>query len=255
MTTMQICSLIWTVLLLVWLIAWLRTKRTQERAPFVSRLSYGVPVGLASWLLFSANLPFPWLQSRIIPKNIYIDAAAIALTALGIAFAIWARFYLGQNWSSAVSVKVGHELIRTGPYSSVRHPIYSGMILAIIGTAIARREPVGFFSVDPALAGLLDQKPNGRKIHAQNLRRRIRRLQPLYRRTDPPLAPLIHAAHRLARVGAGALTCPTTDGGVASYQRCAGISPPHALELTLDPEQRNTRAAQTRSGARLQPRA
>jgi protein-S-isoprenylcysteine O-methyltransferase Ste14 len=147
MTTMQICSLLWTVLLVVWLIAWLRTKRTQERAPFVSRLAYGVPVGLASWLLFSDNLPFTWLQDRIIPKNIYTEATAITLTALGIAFAIWARFYLGQNWSSAVGVKVGHELIRTGPYAWVRHPIYSGLILAMIGTAMARREPRGFFSV------------------------------------------------------------------------------------------------------------
>ena len=147
MTTMQICSLLWTVLLVVWTIAWLRTKRTQERAPFASRLSYGVPVALASWLLFSDNLPFAWLQSRIIPKNIYSEAAAITLTALGIAFAIWARFYIGQNWSSAVSIKVDHQLIRTGPYAWVRHPIYSGLILAMIGTAIARREPRGFFSV------------------------------------------------------------------------------------------------------------
>ena len=120
---MQICSLIWTVLLVVWIIAWLRTKRTQERAPFVSRLAYGIPVALGSWLLFNDNLPFPWLQSRIIPKNIYTEAAAITITALGIAFAIWARFYLGQNWSSAVSIKVDHQLIRSGPYAWVRHPI------------------------------------------------------------------------------------------------------------------------------------
>src|ERR1700690_432088 len=147
MATMQICSLLWTVLLVVWAIAWLRTKRNQERAPFVSRLSYGVPVVLASWLLFSENFPFTWLQNRIIPKNIYTEAAAVTVTALGIALAIWARFYLGQNWSSAPPVKVGHELIRPGPYAWVRHPIYSGLILAAIGTAIARREPRGFVSV------------------------------------------------------------------------------------------------------------
>src|SRR5437660_79618 len=92
------------------------TKRTQERASFVSRLAYGVPVFIASWLLFNHTLPFPRLQSRIIPKNIYTEAAAITLTALGIAFAIWARFYIGQNWSSAVS-------------------------------ALARREPRGWISV------------------------------------------------------------------------------------------------------------
>jgi protein-S-isoprenylcysteine O-methyltransferase Ste14 len=147
MTTMQICSLIWTALLLVWMIAWLRTKPTQERAPLSSRLLYAIPVFIASWLLFSDNLPFTWLQSRIIPKNIYTESAAITLTALGNAFAIWARFYLGQNWSSAVSIKVDHKLIRTGPYTWVRHPIYSGLILAMIGTAIARREPRGLISI------------------------------------------------------------------------------------------------------------
>src|SRR6202142_1479042 len=147
MATMQICSLLWTVLLVVWAIAWLRTKRNQERAPFVSRLSYGVPVVLASWLLFSENFPFTWLQNRIIPKNIYTEAAAITVTALGIALAIWARFYLGQNWSSAPTVKVGHELIRTGPYAWVRHPIYSGLLLAMVGTAFARPEPRAVLAV------------------------------------------------------------------------------------------------------------
>ena len=147
MTAMRICSLLWTLLGLVWLIAWLQTKTTQERAPFGSRLLYGVPATIAFYLLFGDNMPFPWLQSRIIPKNVYLESAAITLTALGIAFAIWARFYIGQNWSSAVTIKVDHQLIRTGPYAWVRHPIYSGLILAMIGTAIARREPRGFFSV------------------------------------------------------------------------------------------------------------
>jgi protein-S-isoprenylcysteine O-methyltransferase Ste14 len=147
MTTMQICSLLWIVLLLVWMVAWLRTKQTQERAPFGPRLLYGVPVTIAFYLLFGDNMPFAWLESRIIPRNIYIEAVVITLTALGIAFAIWARFYIGQNWSSAVTIKVDHKLIRTGPYAWVRHPIYSGLILAMIGTALARREPRGLIAL------------------------------------------------------------------------------------------------------------
>jgi protein-S-isoprenylcysteine O-methyltransferase Ste14 len=147
MTAMRICSLLWTLLGIVWLIAWLRTKTTQERAPFGSRLFYGVPVTIAFYLLFGDNVPFAWLESRIIPKNIYIEVLAIILTALGIAFAIWARFYLGQNWSSAVTIKVDHQLIRTGPYAWVRHPIYSGLILAMIGTALARRELRGLLAL------------------------------------------------------------------------------------------------------------
>ena len=60
---------------------------------------------------------------------------------------MWARFYIGQNWSSAVTIKIGHELIRTGPYAWVRHPIYSGLLLAMIGTALACRETRGLLAI------------------------------------------------------------------------------------------------------------
>jgi protein-S-isoprenylcysteine O-methyltransferase Ste14 len=62
------------------------------------------------------------------------------LTYLGAAIAIWARIILGQNWSARVTLKVGHELIRSGPYRYVRHPIYTGMLLAMIGTAMVAGE-------------------------------------------------------------------------------------------------------------------
>jgi|SRR5579864_996622 len=146
MNAMRICSFLWLLLWLVWLGAWLRTKKTQELASFGSRLRYGAPVILAFYLLFSENLPFRWLELRFIPPNILLEILAVTLTAVGIAFAIWARFYIGQNWSSAVTIKVGHQLIRSGPYAWVRHPIYSGLLLAMIGTALARREPRGLLA-------------------------------------------------------------------------------------------------------------
>src|SRR5713226_9158398 len=147
MTAMRICSILWMVLWLVWLVAWLRTKRTQERADFGSRLLYGLPVVIAFYLVFSENIRPGWLESLIIPQNVFVEALAVTLTGLGIAFAIWARFYIGQNWSSAVTIKVGHQLIRTGPYAWVRHPIYSGIILGMIGTALARRELRGLLAL------------------------------------------------------------------------------------------------------------
>jgi len=58
------------------------------------------------------------------------------LTALGIAVAIWARLHLGRNWSASPAMKEGHELVTTGPYAFVRHPIYSGIILATLGTGL-----------------------------------------------------------------------------------------------------------------------
>jgi protein-S-isoprenylcysteine O-methyltransferase Ste14 len=169
MNAMRICAILWEFLWLVWLIAWLRTKPTQERASFGSRVLYGLPVLLAFYLMFGENIRLRWLSTAIVPRSPFVNAVAVTLTALGIAFAIWARFYIGQNWSSAVSIKVGHQLIRTGPYAWVRHPIYSGLLLAMIGTAIARRASRGS-GIRAALAGIRHQEQNGRGIHAQDFR-------------------------------------------------------------------------------------
>ncbi len=61
----------------------------------------------------------------------------LALFVLGLALAVWARVYIGRNWGMPMSRKQDPELVTTGPYHAIRHPIYSGMILAMIGTAIA----------------------------------------------------------------------------------------------------------------------
>jgi protein-S-isoprenylcysteine O-methyltransferase Ste14 len=61
----------------------------------------------------------------------------VALVIAGLAFAIWARVHLGGNWSGTVTIKQGHELIRSGPYAYVRHPIYTGLITALLGTTLA----------------------------------------------------------------------------------------------------------------------
>jgi len=82
-----------------------------------------------------------------VPRTPLIQSAGILLTAAGIAFAIWARFYLGQNWSSAVSIKVGHQLTRTGPYQWVRHPIYSGLLVALLGTSLARDKMISLLAL------------------------------------------------------------------------------------------------------------
>lgn len=146
MDTMRICSYLWTAFVIVWIVAAFRTKRAQERMDFGSRLVYSSPVFMGCYVLFSDNFS-GWLQDRVIPKNVWLESLAILLTTAGIGFAIWARFYLGENWSSAVTIKVDHQLIRTGPYAWVRHPIYSGILLGMIGTALARREPRGLLAV------------------------------------------------------------------------------------------------------------
>jgi protein-S-isoprenylcysteine O-methyltransferase Ste14 len=61
----------------------------------------------------------------------------LVLFAVGLAFAIWARVHIGRNWGSPMSQKNEPELVTSGPYRRVRHPIYTGILLAGIGTAVA----------------------------------------------------------------------------------------------------------------------
>ena len=78
------------------------------------------------------------LSFRLVPQNLAYYGIGAVLTIIGLAFAIWARYHIGRNWSGVITVKEDHALIRTGPYAIVRHPIYSGLLLAIIGSALAR---------------------------------------------------------------------------------------------------------------------
>jgi protein-S-isoprenylcysteine O-methyltransferase Ste14 len=70
-----------------------------------------------------------------------------ALNLVGLSLAIWARGHLGRNWSGVVTIKEDHELITGGPYAMVRHPIYTGLLLAFVGLALARGEWRGIFGV------------------------------------------------------------------------------------------------------------
>jgi protein-S-isoprenylcysteine O-methyltransferase Ste14 len=143
MNAMRVCLDLWMVLALIWLITSLRTRRTQERVDIASRLLYGIPVILGFVLMFDNHFPMSWLQSNILPANAFLRVLGVTLTAFGIGLAVWARFSIGQNWSSAVSIKVGHQLVRTGPYAWVRHPIYSGILLMMIGTGLVLGQPRG----------------------------------------------------------------------------------------------------------------
>jgi len=112
---------------------WVKTTKAAE--PLMSRLTYGSLMALAFYLLFSRRA-LGMLGTRFIRDAESVAVAGIVLTFAGVALSIWARLILGENWSAKVTRKVDHELIRSGPYAFVRHPIYSGLLLATIGTAI-----------------------------------------------------------------------------------------------------------------------
>jgi protein-S-isoprenylcysteine O-methyltransferase Ste14 len=135
---MVTCSFLWAAFLLVWVVWGLKTKPIQSRESASSRLPYMLLTIAGAYLMLSGNVRGEFLRAPIFNSTTWTNAVGIAITVAGLAFAIWARAYLGGNWSSAVTVKIGHQLIRTGPYRWVRHPIYTGMISAMVGTAIVR---------------------------------------------------------------------------------------------------------------------
>jgi protein-S-isoprenylcysteine O-methyltransferase Ste14 len=139
----------WLAWALYWSVLARRAKATERRESLVSRLSYLAPLLLAGVLLFSSAPRIPVLDGRFLPLaawHIGVGAGA-ALNLVGLLFTVWARVYLGRNWSGVVTIKEDHELITGGPYQMVRHPIYTGLLLAFIGLALARGEWRGILGV------------------------------------------------------------------------------------------------------------
>ena len=119
-----------------WLVSALKGKKTKQRETRLQRFAYTLPLAVGFYLLYQPQ-PLPgWFRSRFLPTGPFGEWLGVLLTAAGIAVAFWARWHLGTNWSGIVTLKEGHELIRTGPYRAIRHPIYTGILLALFGTAV-----------------------------------------------------------------------------------------------------------------------
>lgn len=140
---------LWLAWLAYWWISSRGAKANRRRESFTSRASHGLPLIVAAALM--VHRPVAFLAARVLPANLPLFVAGTAVVAIGLLFCVWARVHLGANWSASVTVKQGHELVRTGPYRLVRHPIYTGLLLALIGTALARGDIQGFAAV--AIAG------------------------------------------------------------------------------------------------------
>jgi protein-S-isoprenylcysteine O-methyltransferase Ste14 len=127
----------WYTLAVIWLIGAFTTKRTVRRLPARSRfgLVY-LALILLAFLCFQKLMRFGVLARRFVPMSAVAGYIGLALTIAGCAFAIWARFYLGSNWSGRPTIKMDHTLVRSGPYRLARHPIYTGILIGMLGTAI-----------------------------------------------------------------------------------------------------------------------
>lgn len=130
--------ILWIAWLLCWYAAAFVTKRTVRHESLGSRLSHVLPLTVGAWLIANQRLlPRP-LAHRFIPGTETTYWTFAALTAAGLLFTVWARVHLGRNWSGTVTVKEEHQLITSGPYAVARHPIYTGLLTAILASALAR---------------------------------------------------------------------------------------------------------------------
>jgi protein-S-isoprenylcysteine O-methyltransferase Ste14 len=123
----------WIAFVAYWYFVPRKVLENKTKEPFGPRLGVIAAQVVGFSLLFGRG----FLDRRFVPNALVIKLFGLVLTVAGIALTFWARRHLGRYWSARITLKVGHELIRSGPYARVRHPIYSGILLAMLGTALA----------------------------------------------------------------------------------------------------------------------
>jgi protein-S-isoprenylcysteine O-methyltransferase Ste14 len=175
---------LWLILFAYWVYSAGGNKATVYRInPVWRALSVLGIVGL--FILFEA---FP----RSFRHHLYFptesdEAAGIAVCAAGVAFAIWARHTLGRNWSGTPTIKEGHELIETGPYRYVRHPIYTGILIGMVGSGIGSGQAKHLLIIGTALVILWTKL----RIEESLMLRQFPQTYPEYMKRTKALIPFV----------------------------------------------------------------
>jgi protein-S-isoprenylcysteine O-methyltransferase Ste14 len=144
---------LWIAFAVSWLVAALWANRTEKRIGMAAEAPYRI-VMLAGAALFlvPAHGYQGWL--RLWQVNLVEAWACAGLMVAGFAFAWWARIHLGRLWSGQITRKADHRIVDTGPYALARHPIYTGLLTAIVATMIAKGTLLGIGGAVLIAAGI-----------------------------------------------------------------------------------------------------
>lgn len=137
MSIAAIIAALWIGFIVCWIALAVWSSKSEKRAGMKSELPYRIVLilGAIIFLIPAHGYRGPlrlWLVTR---TEAWI---CVALIVLGFAFSAWARLYLGSLWSGSITKKPGHRIVDTGPYGIVRHPIYTGILVAVFATAAAK---------------------------------------------------------------------------------------------------------------------
>ena len=182
---LNIISFCWALFAVIWIFAAFATKKSVYQESGLQRLRYIIPLLLGWFLLAKGHRLSDPLNHRVIP---HLDALAwigAVLCIAGLLFFIWARFTLGRNWSGLVTFKGGHELITSGPYAFVRHPIYTGLLAMVVATVTVLGHIAGIIAMPFVIVSLWVKLRSEEKLMLQKFpneyaaySRRVKRLIP-----------------------------------------------------------------------------
>ena len=134
---------LWLTFLTYWFVSAMRVKRSVSGTWWRGAVFRAAIAGGIVLLLRESLREHVWRHVPHVETNVSPIAASVGVVvcALGIGIAIWGRTYIGRNWGPPMSLREGHELVTSGPYAFVRHPIYTGILVAVVGTVLVEWFP------------------------------------------------------------------------------------------------------------------
>jgi len=170
----------WAAFWLYWLVAAFSTKR--GRVPWSRELRVRAVIVVAVVLLIRLGV----FRGRGLDTDPWRAGLGLVLFALGLGFALWARVHIGRNWGTPMTRKDDPELVTSGPYHLVRHPIYSGILVAGVGTAVALS---WFWLAAVALAGVYFLY--SATVEERDMTEQFPDAYPVYKRSTKMLVPFV----------------------------------------------------------------